>query len=105
MAHALSIVHALSNTMSALGQGFKLATARGACRQLVGALCQCLMLLEGGHFSSSFTLKSTQNIKLTWAERRRKKERIMPLIVATYVCHAACLQRRTGSARTSLGPI
>ena len=29
----------------------------------------------------------------------------MPLIVATYVCHAARLQRRTGSARTSLGPI
>jgi hypothetical protein len=29
----------------------------------------------------------------------------MPLIVATYVCHTARLQRRTGSARTSLGPI
>jgi hypothetical protein len=29
----------------------------------------------------------------------------MPLIVATNVCHAARLQRRTGSARTSLGPI
>jgi hypothetical protein len=29
----------------------------------------------------------------------------MPLIVATYVCHAARLQHRTGSARTSLGPI
>jgi hypothetical protein len=28
----------------------------------------------------------------------------MPLIVATYVCHAARLQRRTGNARTSLGP-
>ena len=28
----------------------------------------------------------------------------MALIVATYVCHAACLQRRTVSARTSLGP-
>ena len=28
----------------------------------------------------------------------------MPLIVATNVCHAARLQRRTGSARTSLGP-
>jgi hypothetical protein len=27
---------------------------------------------------------------------------IMPLIVATYVCHTARLQRRTGSARTSL---
>ena len=29
----------------------------------------------------------------------------MPLIVATYVCHASRLQCRTGSARTSLGPI
>jgi hypothetical protein len=38
-------------------------------------------------------------------EEERKKERIMPLIVATNVCHAARLQRRTGSARTSLGPI
>ena len=28
----------------------------------------------------------------------------MPLIVATNVCHAARLQGRTGSARTSLGP-
>ena len=41
-------------------------------------------------------------------ERERKKERerekIMPLIVATYICHAARLQRWTGSARTSLGP-
>jgi hypothetical protein len=35
----------------------------------------------------------------------KKEERIMPLIVATYVCHAARLQRRTGSTRTSLGPI
>jgi hypothetical protein len=34
-----------------------------------------------------------------------KERRIMPLIVATYVCHTACLQRRTGSACTSLGPI
>ena len=33
------------------------------------------------------------------------KIKIMPLIVATYVCHAARLQCRRGSARTSLGPI
>jgi hypothetical protein len=31
--------------------------------------------------------------------------KITPLIVATYVCHAARLQRRMGSPRTSLGPI
>ena len=37
-------------------------------------------------------------------KERKKKERIMPLIVATYVCHEARLQRRMGSARTTLGP-
>jgi hypothetical protein len=55
MAHALSIAHALSNTVSALGQGFALATAR--C-----VYCQCMMLVEGvahaslktfGHFALS----------------------------------------------------
>ena len=38
-------------------------------------------------------------------ERKKERRKIMPLIVATYVRHAARLQRRTGSARTSLGPI
>ena len=35
----------------------------------------------------------------------RKEEKKTTNLVATNVCHAARLQRRTGSARTSLGPI
>jgi hypothetical protein len=46
MAHALRIVHALSNTLSALGQGFALATACWVRCQLVGAQFQCMMLVE-----------------------------------------------------------
>jgi hypothetical protein len=37
--------------------------------------------------------------------RREKEEKKTTNLVAIYVCHAARLQRRTGSARTSLGPI
>ena len=36
---------------------------------------------------------------------KRKGEKKTTNLVATNVCHTACLQRRTGSARTSLEPI
>ena len=42
---------------------------------------------------------------LTFVLKEERKRKIMPLIVATYVCRASRLQRRMGSTRTLLGPI
>jgi hypothetical protein len=67
------------------------------------------------HFSSRFTLisahtnfhdpRTTHSGRkvIRYRERRERKEKNE--FSGHYVCHAAHLQQRTGSARTSLGPI